>query len=114
MPHVEIIASIERKYKDELSLYGALHALCQQQEHAMREGLAEEVLRLKRAKQELMRQINALESEIQVLRSSLVQIQAVAPSIERGRVVHENDKRVVALRTESQSEVISKRSASSS
>jgi hypothetical protein len=104
MPSIRIIASIEEKYRDELGLYVALYALCQEHERAVSEGSAEEVLRLTRAKQDLMRKIKALELEIQALRSSLAAAQTAAPGAERGGVVKENDKQVVALNTDPDSE----------
>lgn len=71
MSRSDIIERMESKYRDELDLYRILHGVCLEQKRAAEDGLVEEVVRLARVKSELMKQINALESEIQALRSHL-------------------------------------------
>lgn len=71
MHQVDVIASIEQKYRDELDLYSLLHCLCKEQHQAARRGSTAEVLRLTRAKEELMAKIEGLELEIESLRAKL-------------------------------------------
>lgn len=71
MSRNDIIDLMERKYRDELDLYRVLYSICVEQEHAIRRDSVEDVIRLARAKAEVMKQIRELESEIQALRAAL-------------------------------------------
>lgn len=71
MNQVDVIASIEKKYRDELDLYTLLHCLCKEQQQAAKRGSTAEILRLAKEKEELMKRIRNLEREIESLRASL-------------------------------------------
>ena len=63
MNQVDVIASIEKKYRDELDLYTLLHCLCKEQQQAAKRGSTAEILRLAKEKEELMKKIRNLERD---------------------------------------------------
>lgn len=71
MHQVDVIAAMEKKYRDELDLYSMLHCLCKEQQQAAKRGSTAEILRLEREKEGLMSKIRNLEREIESLRASL-------------------------------------------
>jgi hypothetical protein len=72
MRQVDVIAAIEKKYREELDLYSLLHCLCREQQQAAKRGSTAEILHLEREKEGLMNKIRDLEREIESLRASLI------------------------------------------